>query len=266
MKILLVVLFCLLNVSLVLAQNTSTIPDYTINQPAVFPRVEVQGRYWIPDLEGNAIVNDRNQSTNIDFDSDLDIENENIPEARLLWHTGPYSSIRATYLRVDYGGDTNLSRTIVFDGQTYPVTSRIVSDMELQYFSLGWNWNLVHLDEDRFKAGIILEAKGIAADMSLDAPNLGISESEQFVGGAPTPGASMEYTAFNTVNLFAEITGLPAGHYGHFFDAQAGVKWIPQQNVAVTAGYRVIDVKVRYKDDRGDLQLKGPFFGVDVRF
>ena len=56
------------------------------------------------------------------------------------------------------------------------------------------------------------------------------------------------------------------GHYGHFYDFEAGIKYKPAPHFAITAGYRKIQTKVDHKDDYGKLKMNGPFAGLRFDF
>ncbi len=249
--------------------STVTRTTYTttadIPHVPTYPMVEIEGRYWFPELDGNVFVTEGNQSTNVDFKSDLGLDDDNgIPGGKLKIHLMPEVSLRASYLYLHYDGSNTLSRTIVYDGQTYPVSTYVESKLRVHYFSLGGQWNFIHTDH--FKAAFILEAKGISARSSLEAPGLGFSNKQNFTGGAPTPGIGLKYNIIDNVGVFAEVTGLPAGGYGHFLDAEAGLKWDIIPNLALSGGYRYIDIEVDYKDDSGELNLQGPFAALTLKF
>jgi len=78
--------------------------------------------------------------TDIDFKNDLDIKDEGYPEVRLTWYTGKKSKIRIAYTQVGYEGDANIQRTIQYNGTTYDVGTRVVTDLDIKYASIGWVW------------------------------------------------------------------------------------------------------------------------------
>jgi len=235
------------------------------------PVVEFEGRYWITDLDADAKVVESGLGTEFDLKSDLGIDDENYPEGRFTWHTGPNSKIRFAYTRVDYEGDQTLSRTIDFNGKSYTVGARVVSDFEIQYFRLGWIWQFLNI-EDKLKLGPMVDLKGIMADLSLNAPTLSINESEEFLGGLPTIGAALDFNVvedldiLGNVSLFGEISGIPAGDLGHFFDAEAGIKIMPCKYFSITGGYRVIDFEVEDDPDFASLTITGPFVAASLSF
>ena len=69
-----------------------------------------------------------------------------------------------------------------------------------------------------------------------------------------------------TFKIYAHISGLPLGGYGHFYDFEAGLNYNPIENLGITAGYRRIDANVHHDDDSGNFRMNGPFAGVRYSF
>lgn len=227
--------------------------------------LEFEGRYWMPRLDGKVDVSRSGLSDKIDVKSDLDLSDENFPEGRLALTTGPRSRIRFAYTQASYSGDNMLQRTIEFSGKTYTAGTRVVTDLDVRYFRLGWIWEFIDVLEGFFRAGTILEAKGINAKVSLDAPSLNINESHDFWGGLPTVGFAFGVGP-EKINVFGEFSGLGAGGLGYFFDAEAGVRVNIINNFSLIAGYRMILLNAEKKPDFARLQLNGPFLGGIVNF
>jgi hypothetical protein len=232
------------------------------------PRVEFEGRYWITDLTAEAKVIESGIGTRIDFKDDLGLRNENFPDVRFTWYTGPKSKLRLAYTQVAYSGKKNIERTIEFDGETYTVGTRVITDLDVYYLRLGWAWQFINIANGKVKFGTLLEAKGFLVDISLDAPNLipPVKESEEFVGGLPTVGFALDINPHKIVNIFAEVSGMYAGEYGYFLDGEAGVKIIPIKNLSVLGGYRIFYLKAEDDPDFAKLQISGPFVGATLRF
>jgi len=225
-------------------------------------RIEAEARYWFPELDSQA----KYTGSQFDLKNDVGFSDEDFPEARITWHTGPNSKLRLDYTQVEYEGDKTVTQTIDFSGQSYTVGTRVVSDFEMQYLRLGWIWEFINLFNDTFKLGTIVDIKAIIADLKLAAPSLAISESEDVVGGLPTIGLACEVNPIKKLNIFAELSGLTAGDYGYFFDAEAGVKYIPFKNFSVNGGYRMFKLKVEDNADFAEIEISGPFIGASLRF
>jgi hypothetical protein len=68
------------------------------------------------------------------------------------------------------------------------------------------------------------------------------------------------------LQLFAEVSGLPAGGLGHVVDAEAGVRFVPIRFFTLLAGYRILDIRAEEGGDSAKLRLHGPFVGASLRF
>jgi len=232
------------------------------------PRVEFEGRYWITDLTAKAKVTESGIGTGIDFKDDLGLKDENFPDARFTWYTGPNSKLRLAYNQVAYDGDENIERTIEFGGSIYPVGTRVITDLDIKYLRLGWAWQFINIAKGKVKLGTLLEAKGLLMKISVEAPNLipPIKESVRFRGILPTLGSALDINPHKIVNIFAEVSGIYAGEYGSFLDGEAGVKIIPIKNLSVLGGYRIFYLKAEDDSDFAKLKISGPFVGATLRF
>jgi hypothetical protein len=230
------------------------------------PLLEFEGRYWMPSFSAKAKVVEAEIGSEFDAVDDLGIEDENLPDGRITWHTGPNSRLRLGYTQVDYSGSKDIARTIQFDGETYSAGTRVNSEMDIKYLRLGWIWQFINIANDKVKLGTIVEAKALSADVSLEAPNAGISESEYVVGGLPTVGLALDINPVKNVTLFGEVSGLSAGRYGHFVDVEAGLEYKLCKYFSINGGYRLIDLKVDYDSNLAKLQIAGPFAGGKISF
>jgi len=229
-------------------------------------RLEFEGRYWFTDLEGNVKVTDGNTGTDIDFKKDLDIKDEGYPEVRLTWYTGKKSKIRLAYTQVAYEGDANLQRTILFDGTTFNAGTRVLTDLDIKYLRIGWAWQFINIDNGLIKLGTLIEGMGFWTETTLDAPNVGVREKEEFVFALPTIGAALDINPHKMLNIFVEGSGMTAGEYGYAYDVEAGIKLIPIRILSIVGGYRLMEFKAKDDHDFAKAKVYGPFVGVTVRF
>lgn len=231
-------------------------------------KLELEGRFWFTDLEGKVKVTEADIGTDIDFRKDLDIKDEGYPELRLTWYTGKKSKIRLAYTQVAYEGEANLQRTVLFDGTTYNVGTRVLTDLDIKYLRIGWAWQFIHIDKGLIKLGTLIEAKGFWAKAILEAPDLvpAVREKGRFLFALPTLGVALDINPHNMLNIFAEGSGLPAGRYGYMYDVEAGIKLIPIEILSIMGGYRLLEFKAKDDRDFAKARLHGPFVGVTVRF
>ena len=228
--------------------------------------VEFEGRYWITDLTGKVKVTEHGVGSVVDLKDDLGMSNKNFPEGRFTWYINDSNRIRLAYTELDYSGDTVLQRNIQFKGQTYTVGAPVSSDIDLEYLRLGWIWQFLNADNGMFRLGTLLEIKGFSAKTNVQAPTLGISESEKIMAPLPTVGLALDINPHKMIDIFAEISGVTAGNYGSLIDGEAGVKFKPTKNVSLVAGYRIFSIDAKDNSDYFRMDVKGPFFGATVRF
>lgn len=240
--------------------------SFSLNCQAQDAIAEFEGRFWITDLDAKVRVVESGIGDKFDLKSDLGIKDEDFPEARFYWHTAADSKIRFTYTQAEFEGDQAVSRSIQFEGQTFTAGSRVVSDLDIKYFSLGWIWQFLNFFNNKVKLGPLLDLKAINAKVSLDALDLGIKESEDFWGGLPTVGLALNFTPVKSADLFAEASGISAGDIGYFFDIEAGVKITPVKYCSIVAGYRMMSLKAEDSSDFAKINLDGPFVGVTLKF
>ena len=87
---------------------------------ATSPVVEFEGRYWFPKIRDmkvgfnvpDDVIIPPGVDTVVDFQEQLGIEDENVPQVQFRWFTGPNSWIRAEYTPFHFEGDTVLSEPI----------------------------------------------------------------------------------------------------------------------------------------------------------
>lgn len=232
--------------------------------PAVAQIVELEGRYWFADLEGSAqIKSDSVPGTRVDLKNDLGVEDENLPEARLTFWTGPNSRIRLAYLYGSFSGDTILGQTIQFHGTTFSANTRVETDLDIHYGRVGWAY-MFPVVPGIFKVGPLLEVKGVFVDVSMKAAT--VRESVELPIAFPTVGVMLNLTPHRMLEIFGEASGLPFGNLGYVVDAEAGLRFVPFSLLTVSAGYRLFDVRVGDSDDFAKLKLAGLFVGVSLRF
>lgn len=244
----------------------------TIGIATADTKVEFEGRYWMTDLTAKAKVSENNIiGTDIDLKSDLGLKDKNFPDGYFTWYMGSKSKVRFAYTQINYSGDKNVERQIEFSGATYTAGARVITDLDMKYLRFGWSWQFINVDDGKVKLGTLLEVKGFWVDTSLESPNMSppVKESGKFAIGLPTIGVALDINTNKMVNIFAEISGLPAGKYGYFLDGEVGIKttkMIPIENLSVVGGYRIFDIKAKNDSDFARLKISGPFIGTTLRF
>lgn len=234
---------------------------------AVSPAVELEGRYWITSISGNLQVYDSSSvATDIDIKNDLKVGNKDVPDVRLIWHTGESSWLRLAYTHLSYSGDNpSLVTPIVFNGHTYGASSHVLSSLKVDYVSLDWAWQFINI-KNVVRLGTLMSAKGFWTSASLDDATAGVSESKSIDFGLPTVGARLDINPLRLVDIFGEFSWMTAGKYGHLYDTEGGVKLTPVKYLSILGGYRIFDLTAKDNSNFAGLKIQGPFLGAALRF
>jgi len=233
--------------------------------------LEVEGRYWAPNFTGQVQVTGGAQVPDglgvIDLKDDLGLTNKRFEDWRVSLATGPHSRLRVAYVSMDYNADQQVQRTVVFDGQTYTVGTRVVTNLSMKYWRYGWIWEFINDPLGRVHFGTIVEAKSLSIDASLAAPALSppIAEHKKFDATLPSLGLALDVDPIPTVKIFAELSGISAGKYGHGWDGEAGLKLSLAPGLSLTGGYRYFDLEAKDDPDFAKLKNAGPFVGACIR-
>lgn len=237
--------------------NVSYGSDYT---------VDIEGRWFSPDLKGKLKVSEAGfEGTEIDLEKDLGMDNEDFGEFRATLRFLKRHWIRFAYLPVKFDGDKFIQRDIVFNGKTYSAGTRVKSQLDTRYYRIGYGIDII--SRNTLKAGMMIDGKVLdISEASLEAPDAGLKEEESVIGGIPTPGIFLAISPVKMISIYGEVSGAPLGRFGYAFDGEAGVGVSPVKFLSINGGYRIIKINIKTDDDRGKLDLFGPYAGLSIRF
>jgi hypothetical protein len=241
-----------------------------INEPY---HVEVMFNLWNPVPE--FIVASESLGiggTNIDVQADLNVQQKQMYEIRLVLRPGKHHKFRFNYLPMAYTGQTTLRTEIIFNGIKFPVSAEVATDLRWNTYRIGYEGDFVSRDWGYI--GLILEAKYTDARVELNAPLIG----REFVQArAPIPAIGLtarvypvkwvaitgEFTAFK---LPEGIQGIPTGTQAQYFDWDINGTVNFTHNFGAEVGYRTLDLRYSVEKDNGQARLKGMYFGGIARF
>ncbi|MBR4904857.1 MAG: hypothetical protein IKZ53_09320 [Selenomonadaceae bacterium] len=120
------------------------------------------------------------------------------------------------------------------------------------------------IDNDFFKLKFDKEifslmGTGIEWNISLNAVN------ENFAV-LPSVGVNLYMRIKPRLDIYTQFSGLPLGRRGHVTDFESGIKYFPQKNFSISAGWREINFKLRRGGDSSNFNLRGLFAGVRYDF
>jgi hypothetical protein len=231
--------------------------------------VELAGSLWnpTPDIgitsEGLGIP-----GTKIDFVDDLGIEASTFKQLKVVLRPGTKHKFRFEYTPITYTTeDSTLIRTLIFNGQAYPVSLKVDSELKWKAYRFGYEWDFVY--KDRGFAGLLLELK--YTDVEALLTNVIVS---QFIRArAPIPAVGFIGRGYVASNIsitgefsFFKLPDVNEDYGGNYYDFDFYGTVNFTDNFGAQAGYRSLTVFYHVERDQGNLELKGLYFGGVVRF
>lgn len=231
--------------------------------------VDFEARLWVPDLGGGALVDVAGQTEAIDLASDLGLDGDEALEGRLIWRPSRRTSLRLEYASFAFGGDAVLQRSLTFAGTTFDVAAQVSSSLELDYGGLGFAWQLLSTGDGGVRLGPLIEARGLRGRAAIQADVQGLIQagaSDDFELGFAAAGLLLDVEPTRRLNAYARWTRSVDSGDGTLTDAEAGLRFHPIETLALTLGYRRLDVDFVDGGETFDLELDGPFFGGVLTF
>jgi hypothetical protein len=226
---------------------------------------ELEGRYWKPKLDSTIKIVDGDIGTDIKLVDDLGFEEKkDFGEARGQVKFFGKHKFNFSYLPLKWDGDTTLTRTIEFDGQTYTAGTRTQSKLEMKMFKGGYEYDLI-AGKYGF-LGFTIDVLLADTFVQLKAPALALDEKYDATVPIPLIGINTRWTIVKWVSLTAKVSGLPMGGLGYILDADGSLDINPVKYVGISVGYRFLRMDLEYDDNKADFRLDGPFAALKVRF
>jgi hypothetical protein len=214
----------------------------------------------------------------VDFVQEFGIEKTRFTEFRSVVKAGKRHKIRVSNVLMEYHESATLQRTIVFGGQTFPISVPATADLSWRLWRFGYEWDFVA--KDRGLVGFITELKYNDVSALLSATGFG-SELTEVTAPIPTVGMilrayphkqasiTMEFTGFKMPGFIGSrisdsLNGDDFGAKMYDFDIYGTINF--GKYVAAQGGYRRVTADYLVDDDSGDLKMKGLYFGGLVRF
>lgn len=226
--------------------------------------VDFEARLWAPDLGGGAVLDAADQSEAIDLATDLGLDGGETLEGRLIWRPSRRTSLRLEYASFDFGGDAVLQRSLTFAGKTFDLAAQVSSSLELDYGGLGFAWQFLSTGDGRARLGPLIEARGLRGRAAIEADLEGLvqaSASDDFELGFGAAGLLLDVEPTRRFHGYARWTRSVDSGDGSLTDTEAGLRFYPIDVLALTVGYRRLEVDFADGNETFGLELDGLFFG-----
>lgn len=222
--------------------------------------ITVEERFFASKLDGGIKSDniDYNGGT-IDWKDTVGLPNENSPETILR-----YKNMSLDWVHYHGKGEANLTGNLKFDDKDY--TGKVKTKNNFDYLKFSVDNPIVKTDVANvtWNYGIA----GFLWDVGVKGTAGGVNTSSSKQFGVPVPivGVGASAKVANGLNVYANVSGLPLGGYGHIADVEAGLHYEPITNLGLNVGYRLIDIDVNHEDDSASYKLAGPFAGLSYKF
>lgn len=226
-------------------------------------KVGVRGYYWFPGLDGDLRVDDSGiRGTEIDLESDLDIDDESYPIIEAFIGAGNHH-LSLSYYNADYSG-TNTVTDLIFSGETF--NGLVSSSLEYDVYDVMYRYDLLDLENvlAGFSLGIVGRVEVFDGEVELRSSALTERESVT----APIPGLGLNLHLGILADILEGrvlVTGMGYSD-ATMFDGQADISFTPFPFVDIHGGYRIFIVDGDIDDVELDYDSSGPYVGVTVSF
>jgi outer membrane protein len=227
-----------------------------------------RGAYWFPKLSGTVESTTAGfPNTPIDLKNTLGIEDKNFPFGEAFLRTGRVT-LRVGYSQIKYDASTQLTQTIVFDGQTYEASDNVASMLDMKMFAGEVQYDILRPDAGvaAFNLGLLLRVMYVDGKVQLTSATVGTTVQD-FNAPIPMPGVAVG-VGFLKDLIRVDARGAGIAYSGnHFVDADAYASVTPLPFVRLQGGYRYMELKAGGDVDlKGTITLKGPYLGAQVSF
>lgn len=226
--------------------------------PAVVSAGEigVELRYWSPQMQGEYSA----QSTGkIDFQDDLGFGNKEISNISLNFDGFKTSTFRTDFEQFKYDKNQRLEKNLSFAGNNYVAGSQVDAKLKLSYLKLGWLPSLSK-PGDKWQVSGIVELKGSQIETTLG------EKKKTSVVWLPTLGAKASTKINDSVEFYAEASGIPENKHGGYLDGEIGLIGKTSDKMTIIGGYRFLQIKAKGDDEYSKIDLKGPFVNLQWKF
>ncbi|MDD5167564.1 MAG: hypothetical protein PHN75_02015 [Syntrophales bacterium] len=172
------------------------------------------------------------------------------------------------YTPFGYSGDKTLNQNIAFNGTTFNANSSVHTDLNFAMYDLKYQYDIVNLENilAGFSVGPILQVKYVSGEMKLTGAGSGNYQRQSFNVPIPMVGLGGHVGLIaNRLEARAQVTGM--GYSGNYVvEGLADISLAPIPFVSISAGYKIIKMKIDTNDFYMDSQFAGPYAALTVGF
>jgi len=234
--------------------------------PAGAFELGAKGYYWMPSLGGDVRLDEGSiLGTKIDFEDDLDIEDEDYAVGEVFCGIGRHH-LSLSFYGADYEGSARLSQAIVFGGTTFNLDETVEADLEYDVIDVMYRYDLLDLENvlAGFSIGVVGRVEYIDGTVEIKSDTL--TEKEDF--SAPIPMVGLNFHVGLLADwIEARVLATGIVYSGNtLFDGMAELSITPLPFVDFHGGYRMFKIDADYDDIELNYDTSGPYVALSVSF
>ena len=226
----------------------------------------VRGSYWFPKMSGLVRVDKAGiTGTEVDLGNDLRINSKSFPLIEAFAGLGKHHLSLAFY-RLDYDGDTVLTKDVYFNGELFHVNEKIVSSLTYDNYDLMYRYDLIDLENFLAGGSLGLVARMMVFDGTVSMASTTLTTKENFTAPIPMVGANLHVGLLKDI-IEARVLATGIGyHDSTAFDGQAEISFTPFPFVDIHGGYRYLKIDVDQDNVTFNFDNSGVYVAVTVSF
>ena len=237
--------------------------------------------------KGNGSISSTRESLPLDRLTFADLglgDDTGISWAKFDWQFAEAWQFSLTYTSFDADGFNSATESGNFDDTEWEIGASLTSSLEMEFFIIDLNWDLLKTEKGRFGVGagihaadfdfnLLVEVFGsIGGESGDDLILVGREEADEL---APLPNLTLGggYRLADSVYFDARFGWLSLSYDrydGRLFTARSAVEWRAWNNVGFGVAYQYVDVEVEVEGSRSveryDLEFYGPVLFISVGF
>jgi hypothetical protein len=230
--------------------------------------VEAAFSLWMPSLFG--VVSSEQfgiLGDEIDFENDLGFKRTRFKDLRIVLRPATKHRFRIQYTPVVYSAETTLNRSVIFNGQLYPVSLPIQSSVGWKVWRVGYEYDFIY--KPRGFVGVLVE--GRFTEFSAELNSLIATEFTRARAPLPAIGGVGRVYVLPEVAINFELTGfkvpdIDPKYKASYFDWDIHGTFNVNNYVGMQVGWRRMTTFLVVDRDLGDTKFQGMWFGGVVRY
>lgn len=216
----------------------------------------IETRIFAPNLNAQIKSTDfRFNGGRVDLRDDLNITRGEAPEILLR-----YKNFSLDWIHLHGAGKSSVDGNLNFGGKNF--SGKLDSRSDLHFARLKVDKKIFSLMGTELAWHAAINAVGWHGTTR----NGNSIATENFFAALPSVGASLCVRIRPRLDIYTQFSGMTIGRRAHFTDFESGIKYFPQKNFSISAGWRRIHFKLRHGGDLSNVTLNGAFVGMNYNF